>query len=113
MPSSFVSRANDGIDLTGIESSLQCIDAEILAVDKESLVLRSFVAELQGDQTLAKTEAMIQQAVAAAESNAERINEWNRQVSPQKNQRHSGLHGDLAGDQQGSASYGESMSSGL
>ena len=84
MPSSFVSRANDGIDLTGIESSLQCIDAEILAFDKESLVLRSFVAELQGDQTLAKTEAMIQQAVAAAESNAERINEWNRQVSPQK-----------------------------
>ena len=44
MPSSFVSRANDGIDLTGIESSLQCIDAEILAFDKESLVLRSFVA---------------------------------------------------------------------
>ena len=73
------------VDFSPLDSPLQCIDAKLLQLDKETKDLKALMSNLEVDQAFAKIEKLAQLAnnnIKVSEHNSEQLQQWHQNVPP-------------------------------
>ena len=70
------------LDLSPLDSPLQCIDAKLLQLDKEAREIRRFIATLDTEQSFDKLEKLMISDLKLNESCYDQLQQWQSNVPP-------------------------------